>query len=75
MVKNESLYLPNHSQGKEKMTVLPEDLLVYISATFNKIDNTLKDFNLESIKNNRVEILKQQWQQSFKELLKIEVQF
>ena len=75
MVKSESLYLPNHSQGKEKMTVPPEELLVYISATFNKIDNTLKEFDLKSIKNNRIEILKKQWQESLTALLNTEVKF
>lgn len=75
MVLAENIYLPNMSQGDPKEILSGEELTLYLSASFEKMDYNLKDFEISSVKNNRLNEMKKQWQKVFKNLHGIDLKF
>ena len=75
MVQALSIYLPNHSHGKKDIQWEPDELALYVTSAFEKMDNNLKGFDFSSIKNNQLEKLKKDWRLVFKEIHNIKVGF
>lgn len=75
MILSETPYLPNKDQSYQEETTSPEELCAYLGRTFKKMANNLAPFNLRAVKDNRFTAMKKEWQNTFKNLLNIEVTF
>lgn len=75
MILSQTPYLPNKNQNLQEDTTSPEELSAYLEYTFKKMANNLSPFCLKPVKDNRFTAMKKEWQNTFKNLLEVEVTF